>query len=75
MIDIKQFSVLEKNSKQSFAKQKQMVKKVMAGQTILCQQCHKPLYLITPQSSKITDSKPPGIRCEKGCTDLQLDFV
>lgn len=67
--------MLEKNSKQSFAKQKQMVKKVMAGQTVLCKQCQKPLYLFTPESTIIMNSKPSGIRCEKGCTDLQLDFV
>jgi hypothetical protein len=75
VIDIKKFSALEKNSKQSFAKQKQKIKKVMAGQTVLCLQCQKPLYLFTPKSTTTTNSKSPGIRCAKGCTDLQLDFV
>ena len=70
MIDIKQFSELEKASKNSFAKQKQLVKKVMAGQTILCPKCQQPLCLYTPEHDNT-----PGIRCKEGCTDLQLDFV
>jgi hypothetical protein len=70
MIDIKQFSVLEKASKNSFAKQKKIVKNVMAGQTVLCPKCQQALYLFTPEHDE-----NPGIRCKKGCTDLQLDFV
>ncbi|MGL1955808.1 MAG: hypothetical protein OCD00_00630 [Colwellia sp.] len=70
MIDIKQFSALQKNSKASFFQQKKIVKKVMAGQTVLCTQCNQPLILITPEQ----DEKA-GIRCAKGCTDIQLDFV
>lgn len=70
MIDLKQFSELEKNSKNSFEKQKQMVKKVMAGQTVLCPKCQQPLFLALPECSAA-----PGIRCKKNCTDLQLDFV
>ncbi len=75
MIDIQQFSALQKDSKNSFAKQKQMMKKVMAGQTILCPKCQQPLYLFTPEHCTTSNSKIPGIRCKKGCTDLQLDFV
>ena len=70
MIDIKQFSALQKLSKDSFAKQKQLMKKVMAGQTVLCSTCQQPLYLFTPESGDAT-----GIRCKKGCIDIQLDFV
>jgi len=70
MIDIKQFASLQKASKDSFAKQKQTVKKVMAGQAVLCPQCQQPLCLYTPEQEGV-----PGIRCKKGCTDLQLDFA
>ena len=70
MIDIKQFSVLEKASKDSFFKQKQVMKKVMSGQRVLCLKCQQPLFLYTPEHDE-----NPGIRCKKGCTDLQLDFV
>ena len=75
MIDIDKLSTLQKNSKNSFAQQRQMMKKVMSGQTVLCHQCQQPLFLFTPESCTASNSKPPGVRCKKGCTDLQLDFV
>jgi len=75
MIDIKQFSALQKASKNSFAKQKQMMKKVMAGQTVLCSKCQQPLFLLTPDHCSTASSDISGIRCKKGCTDIQLDFV
>ena len=75
MIDIKQFAVLQKASKDSFAKQKKLMKKVIAGQEVLCPMCQQPLYLITPKDCTNSDSETSGIRCKKGCTDLQLDFV
>ncbi|PCH97943.1 MAG: hypothetical protein COB83_00555 [Gammaproteobacteria bacterium] len=70
MIDIKQFSALQKKSKNSFASQRQLMKKVMAGQTVHCSVCKEPLSLFTPGSNDIS-----GIRCKKGCTDIQLDFA
>jgi hypothetical protein len=75
MIDIEKFSALQKASKDSFAKQKQLMKSVMAGKTVLCAQCQQPLHLFTPEKIATNNSKPPGVRCKKGCTDLQLDFV
>ncbi len=75
MIDIKQFSVLQKASKDSFAKQKQIVKKVMAGQEVLCPTCKQPLYLLTPEQCTTSSGDISGIRCKKGCTELQLDFA
>ncbi|MBL4900233.1 MAG: hypothetical protein JKX76_11445 [Colwellia sp.] len=75
MINIEQFAQLQKKSKNSFAKQRQLMKKVMAGQTVLCAICQQPLLLITPQHSATTSGKDSGIRCKKGCTDIQLDFV
>jgi len=80
MIDIEKFSALQKASKASFFQQKKMMKKVMAGKTVLCLQCKQPLLLFTSEQSTQgrtlnEDTKPPGVRCKKGCTDLQLDFV
>jgi len=75
MIDIKQFSALQKASKDSFAKQRQIVKKVIAGQKVLCPTCQQPLYLLTPEHCHNSNDENSGIRCKKGCTDLQLDFV
>jgi len=42
----------------------------MAGQIVLCPKCQQPLCLLTPEHDNT-----PGIRCKKGCTDIQLDFV
>ena len=69
-IDIKQFSVLQKTSKESFFQQKKTVKKMMAGQLVICPECKQPLKLFTPEAASVS-----GIRCSKGCTDIQLDFV
>ncbi|MDP7593650.1 MAG: hypothetical protein QF552_13330 [Litorilituus sp.] len=70
MIDIKQFAHLQKRTKDSFFHQKKIIKQVMAGQTVLCSKCHQPLSLYTPETKG-----EPGIRCQKKCTDLQLDFI
>lgn len=75
MIDIKQFDKLQKQSKDSFSHQKQIMKKVMLGKSVLCSKCQQTLYLYTPEHCNNTESDIPGIRCKKGCTDLQLDFV
>ena len=75
MIDIKQFAELQKKSKNSFASQRQLLKKVMAGQTVLCTICKQPLFLITPKHNGPASSENSGICCKKGCTDIQLDFV
>jgi len=75
MIDIKQFAELQKKSKNSFANQRQMMKKVMAGQTVLCSKCQQPLCLLTPEQDVPSSAENSGIRCKKGCTDIQLDFA
>ncbi len=69
-IDIKQFAALQKASKDSFFQQKKLVKQVMAGQKVLCSVCNQPLVLTIPEQDEIS-----GIRCNKGCTDIQLDFA
>lgn len=75
MIDIKQFAALQKKSKSSFANQRQLMKKVMAGQTVLCPACQQPLHIHTPEHGADASTENSGIRCQKGCTDIQLDFV
>jgi hypothetical protein len=75
MIDIKQFAELQKKSKNSFAEQRQLLKKVMAGQTVLCSTCQQPLFLIAPEKNSTGNNQNPGIRCKKGCTTILLDFV
>ena len=75
MIDINQFAELQKKSKNSFASQRQLLKKVMAGQTVLCTICKQPLSLITPKHNGVASNENLGICCKIGCTDIQLDFV
>jgi hypothetical protein len=69
-IDLKQFSALQKASKDSFFEQKKLIKQVMEGRTVLCSSCKQPLKLYTPESEGT-----PGVRCLKGCTDISLDFI
>jgi len=70
MIDIKQFSELKKNSAKSFNNQKTLIKKVMSGRLIKCETCGQQLKLVLPEQSD-----KPGIFCQKGCTDISLDFA
>ena len=69
------YSKLQKKSKNSFASQRQLLKQVMAGKTVLCTICRQPLFLQTPKHTGNTTNENSGIRCQKGCTDIQLDFV
>ena len=69
-IDLNKFSALQKASKASFFEQKKILKQLMAGQSVLCKSCQQPLSLYTPDQHEKT-----GVRCKKGCTDLQLDFI
>ena len=69
-IDLKQFSALQKASKASFFEQKKLIKQITSGRTVLCLVCKQPLKLITPEQQVSA-----GIRCNKGCTDILLDFV
>lgn len=69
-IDLNKFSALQKMSKSSFLEQKKILKNITSGKTVLCDNCKQPLKLYTPAQEDVT-----GIRCNKGCTDIVLDFV
>ena len=82
MIDINKFSQLQKSSSHSFNQHKLLIKKLMAGQQVLCQQCKQPLRLNLPSkhhkpntlgSAKSKLENISNITCAKGCTDIQLD--
>jgi hypothetical protein len=75
MINIKQFAELQNKSKNSFASQRQLLKKVIAGQTVLCSTCKQPLLLKKPNHGTSSSNENSGICCKKGCTDIQLEFV
>jgi len=69
MIDIKKFDDLTKTTAKSFNEQKALIKKIMAGRTIPCQTCGTTIKLVLPEQSE-----SPGLYCNKGCTDIALDF-
>ncbi len=64
------FHKLNKLTAKSFNDQKAIIKKVMQGKKVLCRDCGQPLRLVLPGGQEA-----PGIRCPKGCTDIELDFV
>jgi len=69
MINIQQFKQLQKNSNHSYQQQKKLIKKVLAGQLVNCEVCGQKIVIYLPEKHEVT-----GIRCAKGCTNIQLDF-
>lgn len=68
-LDNKLFSRLQKNSSDSFHRQKALIKKVMAGKKSACPVCGQSIVLAQAKSAeKLT------LSCKKGCTDIELDI-
>ena len=64
------FSAVNKKTSDSFAKQRNMLKKLGKGQTLYCEECRGVLTLDLK-----TDQPGKGvIRCAKGCTDILLEL-
>ncbi len=73
------FSILNKETSQSFKQQKDFIKSVLTGKTTSCPECGKDIELILPgqagnNASQKSARKNPGIYCEEGCTDIELDM-
>jgi hypothetical protein len=68
MID---FTQLNKQRAASFNKQKQLLKKLSAGQTILCETCSAPLKL----NLAVDSSQKGHVCCAKGCTHIELEIA
>lgn len=66
------FTAINQSSTKSFNNQRNLIKKIGRGETVLCPTCQQPLKLATPVKGK-TDRKN-GIACAKGCTDIELEF-
>lgn len=69
MVDIKQLESLNKVFSKSYNQQKQFIKKVMSGKVSTCPVCQQLLSVYLPG-----EGDSPGISCQKGCTDILLDF-
>lgn len=61
------FSAINKSSAKSFNEQKNMIKKIGKGQTVLCSSCSQPLQL------SVSSENETGVRCVKGCTLIGLE--
>lgn len=60
------FSGINKASADSFNQQKNMIKQVLAGKTVRCQKCGKPLK-VEPIEAGL------HLFCALGCCDVKLD--
>ncbi|MBV7314338.1 hypothetical protein [Shewanella sp. NIFS-20-20] len=71
------FSSKNKMHAASFSAQQRLIKSVFAGKTVLCQQCQQPLQLLAPpkHASHNNSDAVYGIRCQRACTDIELDFI
>ncbi|AZQ84952.1 hypothetical protein EKO29_13725 [Colwellia sp. Arc7-635] len=69
-MDEQQFDRLKKVSAKSFNDQKALIKKVLAGRDMPCQQCGTSIRVVLPEDKATT-----GLYCAKGCTNIALDFV
>ncbi|MEZ9138659.1 MULTISPECIES: hypothetical protein [unclassified Shewanella] len=70
------FSAVNGTTLESFNQQKNLIKRMLKGNSAQCSECNKPLTLqLPPNSAKAkVSTKPPGIYCAKGCTDIELDM-
>lgn len=62
------FSVVNKETSDSFHKQKAVIKKVLAGKTLACETCQQVLVLV-PKNQE----GHAYINCKKGCTNIELE--
>ena len=80
MIDEKQFNTLSKQlgkqSSKSYNDQKALIKKVLSGREMHCKSCKQLIIAFLPENEPATgEGSQSGIRCNKGCTDISLDFA
>jgi hypothetical protein len=62
------FSTINKTSAKSFNEQRNLIKRIGKGETVLCATCKQPLTL------SVASSGEPGISCKKGCTHISLEL-
>jgi len=62
------FSAINKSTAKSFNEQRNLIKKIGKGETVLCATCRLPLTL------SVSSQGEPGVSCEKGCTCIALEL-
>lgn len=64
------FADVNQRSSLSFKQQQRLIKQLLAGKTMLCEQCNKPLSAQLPHKKNDNLGR---ITCVKGCTDIELE--
>lgn len=62
------FSIINKSAANSFNEQRNLIKKIGKGETVLCATCQRPLTL------SVSAKREVGVSCEKGCTSIGLEL-
>jgi hypothetical protein len=68
MFELSQLKSFNKLTSDSFHQQKNFIKKVLAGRITQCPQCKQNLTIHMSHKDE-----PSTIRCQKKCTDIELD--
>ena len=66
------FSMINQTTAKSFNEQKNLIKRLFKGNTVLCEACDQPLRLIVPTEKNT--GKKYGVFCKKHCTDIELEL-
>ncbi len=61
------FSAINKSASKSFNEQRNLIKKIGKGETVLCAVCQQPLKL------SVSSVGEPGVKCENGCISIGLE--
>ena len=62
------FSQINKTATKSFNEQRNLIKRIGKGETVLCASCQQPLTL------SVSMEQEPGVNCQKGCTSITLEL-
>jgi len=62
------FSGINKKFANSFHQQRNQIKKVLRGDTVLCDQCNQPITLISSSKEQAFNG------CKKGCTAIEMEI-
>ncbi|QLE86290.1 hypothetical protein FLM48_15140 [Shewanella sp. Scap07] len=66
------FSAINSTTAKSFNAQKNLIKRLFKGNTVLCEICKQPLHLVVPTEKAQTGLY--GVFCKKKCTDIHLEM-
>ncbi|MBL4908612.1 MAG: hypothetical protein JKX78_01080 [Alteromonadaceae bacterium] len=69
MINIQQFKTLQKKTSASFHQQKKLIKNIMLGKDVYCQQCNGILQVKFNKEATLAH-----VCCVQRCTDIKLEL-